>query len=119
MWKKEIVNRKQNIRVNKSFEGLSTEQILRMRMEDPSKQKDMGEKEPVYTERKDGVIPQNNIRTDRHELAQEAENYIARTRMMKRDEWDKNNREKEQNALKEQLKAEAEIAVASLSTQGN
>lgn len=41
----------------------------------------------VYSERKDGVLPETNIRTDRFEIAQEAINSIAkgvRERRLKR-----------------------------------
>lgn len=40
----------------------------------------------VYTERKDGVLPQYNIRTDRFELALEAMGKVNKSYMAKREE---------------------------------
>ena len=39
----------------------------------------------IYTERKDGVSPSHNIRTDRFELALEATDLISKTKIAKRD----------------------------------
>ena len=38
----------------------------------------------IYTERKDGVLPQYDIRTDRFEVAQGAMSKVAATRVAKR-----------------------------------
>lgn len=39
----------------------------------------------IYTERKDGVLPQYDIRTDKWEIAQEAMGKVAATQIAKRD----------------------------------
>ena len=39
----------------------------------------------IYTERKDGVNPSHNIRTDRFEMALEATDHISRSRIAKRE----------------------------------
>lgn len=38
----------------------------------------------IYTDRKDGVLPQYDIRTDRFEVAQDAMSKVAATRVAKR-----------------------------------
>lgn len=40
----------------------------------------------IHTERKDGVLPEYNIRTDRFELAVEGMDYVHRSHLAKRDE---------------------------------
>lgn len=42
----------------------------------------------IYTERKDGVLPQYDIRTDRFEIAQNAMNKITATEIAKRKSQD-------------------------------
>lgn len=49
----------------------------------------------VYTERKDGVLPQYNIRTDRFELALEAMGKVNKSYMAKREEKLKETEKKE------------------------
>lgn len=53
---------------------------------------EFGGKETVYSERKDGVIPQMNIRTDKFEIAQEAMD--ARERQREARQIDFMNKEK-------------------------
>lgn len=42
----------------------------------------------IYTERKDGVLPEYDIRTDRFEIAQEAMNKISKTYIERRNQND-------------------------------
>lgn len=73
-----------SLQVNESTEGETLEQqIERM----------VNNKEPIkegtaliYTERKDGIKPEMNIRTDRWEIAIEATEKIARSYKAKREE---------------------------------
>lgn len=39
----------------------------------------------IYTDRKDGVRPEYDIRTDRWEIAQEAMDYVSKTKIAKRE----------------------------------
>lgn len=41
--------------------------------------------QPLYTERKDGVLPQTNIRTDRFEIAADAMNKVEKSIVAKRE----------------------------------
>lgn len=76
-----------NLTVNESAEGETLEQqIERM----------ISNKEPItnadalmYTERKDGVRPETNIRTDRFEIAIEATDKIQRSYSARREERQK------------------------------
>lgn len=75
---------KGNIQVNESFRGETIEQKVR---------KIVNNKEPitdgaplVYTERKDGVQPQYNIRTDRFEIAIDAMDKVSATYKARREE---------------------------------
>lgn len=70
------------ITANKSYTGETIEGKVR---------RIMNNKEPIndaapiiYTERKDGVRPELNIRTDRFDIALDAMDYIAKSNMAKR-----------------------------------
>lgn len=72
------------IKVNKSYQGETIEKKIR---------RIVNNKEPitdgaplVYTERKNGVEPQYNIRTDRFEIALDAMDKVAKTYQAKREE---------------------------------
>lgn len=69
---------------NESYEALSIEQQVRMVMN--GEQIEMKGKQMIYTERKDGVLPETNIRTDRFQEAQNALDYVERSRIAKRTE---------------------------------
>lgn len=73
---------KSDIKNNPSYIGESLEDKVRRIIDN---------KEPIeqispiiYTERKDGVLPQYDIRTDRFEVAQNAMSRVAATRVAKR-----------------------------------
>lgn len=63
----------------------------------------------IYTEKKDGVDPAYNIRTDRFELATEAMDKVNRSFMAKRDDIIKSPENKDDSKTKEQNK---EISIA-------
>lgn len=72
------------LRVNNSYEAVTLEQKI---------EKIMNAKEPIdetapiiYTERKHGVQPEYNIRTDRFEIALEAMDKVSRSYQAKREE---------------------------------
>lgn len=74
---------KTSINVNDAYEGERIEQKM---------QRILSNKEPIsdgapiiYTERKDGVQPQYNIRTDRFELAVEAMDAVSKSNTAKRE----------------------------------
>lgn len=48
---------------------------------------------PIYTENKDGVLPQHDIRTDRWEVALEAMDSVAASYRAKRDDYIKKKEE--------------------------
>jgi len=75
---------KTSLRVNESYLGETIEQKI---------ERIMNNKEPItdgaptiYTERKDGVLPDYDIRTDRFDAAIDAMDIVARTHKAKRDE---------------------------------
>lgn len=76
------------LKVNTSVEGNTIEEQLQKIMTGESI--DLKGRGMIYTERKDGVLPQTNIRTDRFDKAMEALDYVARTHITKRNESIKN-----------------------------
>lgn len=75
---------KSNMVINKSYEAERIEQKI---------QRITSNKEPikdgaplVYTERKEGVRPDTDIRTDRWEVATEAMDKVSKTHLARRDE---------------------------------
>ena len=67
---------KTTIQVNKSTEGETIEKKIRRIVNNKEPIKDGAP--IVYTERKDGVQPQYNIRTDRFEIAVDKLDYVSR-----------------------------------------
>lgn len=82
------MTKKRLLRINNSEVGDDLMTKLRMRTES---NKDMNApgRPLLYTERKHGVIPEGNPRTDRWDIAQDAMDYIARTKAARRDAYDK------------------------------
>ena len=79
------------LKVNDAYEAISIEQKI---------EKIMNAKEPIdetapiiYTERKHGVQPEYNIRTDRFEIALEAMDKVSKSYQAKREERIKENSE--------------------------
>lgn len=89
--RKQYYREKNLLSINESVEGRSLEQQLAALMQG-EKMETKG-KSLIYTERKDGVLPETNIRSDRMELAQEALDYVTRTEIAKRDEAPKKGTE--------------------------
>lgn len=75
---------KTSIKVNTSYEGETIEKKMRRIM--TSKEPISDEAPLIYTERKDGVRPEYNIRTDRFEIAVEAMDYVTRSEVAKREQ---------------------------------
>lgn len=71
------------IRRNKTVEAKSIEQMLADKIEGEAIE--LGGKALLYTERKDGVLPLTNIRTDRFDIAMEAIDTVERSRVARRD----------------------------------
>lgn len=74
---------KTTMRVNESYEGESIE--LKIQRLVQNKEPLEGTVPLTYTERKDGVLPQYNIKTDRWEIAAEAMDKVSRSIIAKRD----------------------------------
>lgn len=73
---------KSNIKSNPSYLGESLEDKVRRVIDN---QEPIEQISPIiYTERKDGVLPQYDIRTDRFEVAQTAMDQVSRMRITKR-----------------------------------
>lgn len=71
------------IKRNETYEGKSIEMMIAERME--GEKIELGGKALLYTERKDGVVPETNIRSDRFDLAMMAHDTVERARVSKRD----------------------------------
>lgn len=94
-----------SIVLNQSVEGETIEQKI---------ERIKTSKEPIkdgaplqFTERKDGVVPAYNIRTDKNELAIEATDKLTKTELQRRADLLKANSEKEKGATKEDGQAES------------
>ena len=94
MYKKSI-NKPTSLNVNTSYVGETIEEKI---------QRIVNNKEPitdgaplVYTERKDGVQPQYDIRTDRFELAIEAMDKVQKSYKAKREQRQKLDEEEKKN----------------------
>ena len=83
-------------KINDAYEAVSLEKKI---------EKIMNSKEPIdetapiiYTERKKGVQPEYNIRTDRFEIALEAMDKVSKSYQAKREERMKENSEETQSS---------------------
>lgn len=83
--------------------------ILRRRKEQ-KEHEDIPNRPLLYSERKDGVIIEGNPRTDQWDVAQAAHDYIARTKLARRDAFDKSKAEA--------AKAEATAKAAAMKGEG-
>lgn len=88
---------KTSIRCNESFEGETIE--AKMRRVTLNKEPITDAAELIYTERKDGVAPGYDIRTDRFEVAVEAFDKIDKTHKARREERHKTAEQKEQDRI--------------------
>lgn len=80
---KKVTRNGSSLQVNNSYEGITVEERIRLMVDN---------KEPItdsapliYTERKDGVRPEFDIRTDRFELAVDKMDAVAKAIRAKRD----------------------------------
>ena len=76
--------KKTNLKVNKSYQGETIEQKVMRITNNKEPIKDGAPR--IYTERKEGVQPAYNVRTDRFEVAVEAMDKVAKTHQAKREE---------------------------------
>lgn len=100
--------RQSRIKINNSVEGLSIEQKIERMMQ--QKEPINGGSPIIYTERKDGVLPEYNIRTDRFEIAIDAMGAV-----------DKSYKARRENNIKERENAKMDVIKNSEAdrTQGN
>lgn len=80
---KQIQPAKTGLKVNKSYKGESLEQKINRIVNNKEPIKDGAPL--IYTERKNGVNPAMDIRTDRFEVAIEKMDYVARSYQAQRD----------------------------------
>lgn len=90
MYKKQPVNRT-SLKVNQSYDGERIEEKI---------ERIVNNNEPItdgapiiYTERDEGVLPQYDIRTDRFEVAVEAMDTVAKSKIAKREQSKKEREE--------------------------
>lgn len=72
-----------NLAVDKSYPGETIEQKINRIVNNGEPISDGAPL--IYTERKDGVLPQHDIRTDRFEIAVEKMDYVTRSNIAKRE----------------------------------
>lgn len=80
---------------NDIYEGQSVERYVEQA--ETSKQPIEGGAPRIYTERKDGILPEYNIRTDRFQLAQRAMDKVSASYTAKRQEWIKSQENNNNN----------------------
>lgn len=80
MWKK-IRPKTKGIQVNESYEGERIEQKVERFVNGGEAITDGAPL--IYTERKDGVLPEYNIRTDRFDVGLEAMDYVTKSERAK------------------------------------
>ena len=73
-----------NICVNESYEAERLEFKIQKMVD--AKEPIGSEVTPMYTERRDGVLPQYDVRTDRFEIALEAMDKVSKSEIAKREE---------------------------------
>lgn len=86
MRKPKNIIRRSSIEINESYEAEPLVYVLQKATaggKDPTEQ---GSVPIIYTEKKDGVLPGYDIRTDRFEVAREALEKIAKSKLAKRSE---------------------------------
>lgn len=82
MYKRLVKKGKTSIKVNESYIGESIEVKVRRVVNQNEPITDGAPR--IYTERKDGVKPEYDIRTDRFELAVDATDYMTKTSLAER-----------------------------------
>lgn len=72
------------INVNAAYEGETIEEKVRRILKTNEPIADIAPR--IYTERKDGALPEYNIKTDRFEVAIEAMDKVAKSKLAQREE---------------------------------
>lgn len=86
MYSKVKRNKRTSLKVNTSVEGQTIEQKIEAIVN--NKEPIKGESTLAYTERRDGVRAEYDIRTDKFDLAIDAMDYVAKSAIAKReDSW--------------------------------
>lgn len=81
---RKIKRTESSLKVNTSAEGETIEQKVDRII---NNQEPINDSAPIiFTERKDGVLPEYNVKTDRFEIAVEATDKITMTKLAKREE---------------------------------
>ncbi|QCS36846.1 hypothetical protein [Tortoise microvirus 14] len=88
-----IIRNKNKLFINKSYEGESIEEKCARVTQNKEPIKDAAP--IIYQERKEGVLPGYDIRTDRFEIAIEAMDKVARSKEAKREEIGKKEEKSE------------------------
>lgn len=92
--KRKQIPHTRGLRVNNSWEGQDLMTKLRIRTEQNTKESEMPSRPLLYSERKDGVLLEGNPRTDKWDIMQDATDFIARTKIDRRNHYDKSKMEK-------------------------
>lgn len=79
-----VAKKPTTLRVNKQFVGETMEQKIRRILNNNEPIDEVAQR--IYTERKDGVLPEYDIRTDRWEIATDGMDYITKSNLAKREE---------------------------------
>lgn len=91
------------IKVNNSYQGETIEQKMDRIVNNNEPIKDGAP--IIYTERKDGVLPEYDIRTDRFEVAVEAQDKITRAKLGERAERHKTPEQKQKEQDEKEAKS--------------
>lgn len=111
--KKSITIQKSTISVNDSYIGESLEKRIERIM---TTNEPISDTAPlIYTERKEGVLPQYDIRTDRFEVAIDAMDKVAKTHKAKREDKAKSMGEQ----AKENMAKETKTEIKNSGTEAN
>lgn len=80
---KKVTMARTSLKVNTTYEGETIEQKIHRIFNNKEPIKDGAPL--IYTERKDGVRPEHDIRTDRFEVAVEAMDHVNKSKLAKRE----------------------------------
>ena len=84
--KKVVVKPSFNVFVDESYEGIPLEWELEKVVNEKTPIQSISPSPAIYTERKEGVRPEFDIRTDKWEIAHEAMAKVSQTRIARRKE---------------------------------
>lgn len=92
------------IKWNTAYEGETIENKVRRILKTNEPISDIAPR--IYTERKDGVLPEYNPRTDRFEVAIDAMDYVTASKLANREQFHKTAEEKNQTETQTVSKVE-------------